>query len=113
MKDKLKKQLEMLKKSSKIDAMLERGDIEEQALLNSSEDLRPADESHTFELLESSKERMNLLSRTGGGSTRRPAFHSHARRSAPKTRSKPKPKPQKKRKSAKKPAKKQAKKRRR
>lgn len=54
MKDKLKKQLEMLKKSNKVDALLERGDIEEQALLNSSEDLHPADESHTFELLENS-----------------------------------------------------------
>lgn len=54
MKDKLKKQLEMLKKSNKVDILLERGDIEGQALLNSSEDLHPADESHTYELLDNS-----------------------------------------------------------
>jgi hypothetical protein len=48
----LKKKLELLKKTTEIDATVERGDIEEQAMSNSSVDLHPAEEYHTYDLLD-------------------------------------------------------------
>ncbi len=91
MKDKLKKQLEMLKKSNKVDALLERGDIEEQALLNSSEDLHPADESHTFELLENSNSQSIVAVSKSSSKHAKSAKHAmkHAPRAMP-MRAKPK-----------------------
>ncbi len=102
MKDKLKKQLEQLKKGSRIDALLERGDIEEQALLNSSEDLRPADEFHTFELLETSKRELSHASSNAKAISRPSKASKPARHAKPKKPAKPK-RPAKKSKPHKKP----------
>jgi hypothetical protein len=51
-KDKLRKKLELLKKTSEIDAILQKGDIEEQALTTGAGDSRPEDESHIIDLLD-------------------------------------------------------------
>jgi len=66
----LKKKLDMLKKTREINEILEKGEIEEQALLNSAEDIHPIDEYHTLELLDRPN-RIGYSARTRAGARKK------------------------------------------
>jgi hypothetical protein len=50
--DALRRKLELLRKTSEIDLLLEKGDVEEQALQSSAVDAQPTEESHILDLME-------------------------------------------------------------
>ncbi len=78
-KEKLKKKFEQFRKANEIDAIIQRGDIEEQALSNSAGESRPADESHAMDLLEGFKSSNTLIVRPSANMAR-PASQQHKKR---------------------------------
>ena len=54
-KERIRRKLAMLRKTQEVNEIIGIGERNEQALLNSAEDIKPSDESHALDLLESSE----------------------------------------------------------
>lgn len=66
-KSKMQKRLEQLRKTQEINAIVERGSVEEQALLDSAGETRPVDEEQVLNLLNKSEEESQYLGSTTTG----------------------------------------------
>lgn len=56
----IQKKIERLRKTQEINEIVERGSVEEQALLDSAGESRPADESHVSDLLSTAQQQSDV-----------------------------------------------------
>ncbi len=83
----VQKKIEQLRKTREIDDIVERGRVEEQALLDSAGETRPADESHIIDLLTKAQQQSDE-SFSGNMSSQRKSVRKKIRKSSNKKKTK-------------------------
>jgi hypothetical protein len=86
----VQKKIEMLRRTQEINEIVERGSVEEQALLDSAGESRPADEAHVLDLLTNAQQQSSSYLRESRSRPKRIVRRSTQKRRASAPRRKPK-----------------------